>query len=480
MNRTKPQSTEQLLEAIRREAAQLDLSTHPEPEPLREHAPDPLVVTRLPIKQGYHYREFLPFDDETFIANAFHALLHREPDEEGRENYLKKLREGVERPQILLELMTSEEGRHNQVRVRGLSTYKLLNRLRHNRRLRPLGRRVLGLYRRIFELPSPQEMNHFRAGVFQQLSGLGSQVQTLREALETQTVKLAEERATGDRHRQDLAVSLREVGSSMEELRHQMANLQFKVAYQQQSSVAASKPARLVPAAENSEDNGDIAAFYVAFEDACRGSREEIRAKLLPWLQQLPPASGDCRRVLDIGCGRGEWLQLLAESDYEPQGIDTNPVMAGECQSHGLSVENIDGLSWLMSQPDHSLCAITAFHVIEHMPFADLLRMTTEARRVLIPGGKLIYETPNPENILVGSHTFYHDPTHRNPITPALLEFLAQYCGYTQTQLVRLHPYPEEARVRGNDELTERVNGHLCGPQDIALVATVPEAGESA
>jgi O-antigen chain-terminating methyltransferase len=103
-----------------------------------------------------------------------------------------------------------------------------------------------------------------------------------------------------------------------------------------------------------------------------------------------------------------------------------------------------------------------------------LLRWTTEARRVLQPGGVLIYETPNPENILVGSHTFYHDPTHRNPITPALLEFLAEYCGYDHTELVRLHPYPENARISGNDPLTERVNGHLCGPQDIALVARTP------
>ena len=173
-------------------------------------------------------------------------------------------------------------------------------------------------------------------------------------------------------------------------------------------------------------------------------------------------------------------MQLLKESGYEPQGVDTNPVMVGACQGLELEAEHADGLSWLMAQPDQSLCAITAFHVIEHMPFADLLRMTNEARRVLIPGGKLIYETPNPENILVGSHTFYHDPTHRNPITPALLEFLAQYCGYAPAELVRLHPYPEEAKVQGNDALTERVNGHLCGPQDIALVATVPTAGEGA
>jgi O-antigen chain-terminating methyltransferase len=474
MNATKSPSTEQLLEAIRREAAQLDLSTHPEPEPLQQGAADPQVTTRLPLKPVYHYREFLPFDDETFITNAFYALLHREPDEDGRKSYLDKLRQGVERPQILAELISSEEAQNNEIQIRGLKVYRVLNRLRQSRRLRPAARRVLGLYRRIFELPSPQEMHHFRASVLQQTAQLGAQIQALNEASEVQHLKLSEEKAAGQQHRQ-------EIQTALEGLKQQLANLQFKISYQQQSSTTPSDKrladTKVAPALE---DDTDISAFYVAFEDACRGTREEIREKLTPWLIHLPPAQGSCRRVLDIGCGRGEWMQLLKESGYEPQGVDTNPVMVGACQGLELEAEHADGLSWLMAQPDQSLCAITAFHVIEHMPFADLLRMTNEARRVLIPGGKLIYETPNPENILVGSHTFYHDPTHRNPITPALLEFLAQYCGYAPAELVRLHPYPEEAKVQGNDALTERVNGHLCGPQDIALVATVPTAGEGA
>ena len=77
---------------------------------------------------------------------------------------------------------------------------------------------------------------------------------------------------------------------------------------------------------------------------------------------------------------------------------------------------------------------------------------------------------PNPENVLVGSHTFYHDPTHRNPVTPTAISFLLSYLGFSDVEVRRFNPYPEEAKVPGDDPLTARVNGHLCGPQDYAVV----------
>jgi len=235
---------------------------------------------------------------------------------------------------------------------------------------------------------------------------------------------------------------------------------------------------RLQPRHETTADTSnktikhEAEAFYLAFENACRGTEKAIRAQFSNWLTYLPPPAVGSNQVLDIGCGRGEWLQLLQEQGYQPTGLDTNSVMVTHCQRKGLNAYTSDALQWLRLQPDNSLCAITAFHVIEHIPFELLLQWTQEAQRVLQPGGVLLYETPNPENILVASHTFYHDPTHRNPLTPTLLEFLAGYCGFAQQQLVRLHPYPDEAKVPGDDALTARINGHFCGPQDLGLVAT--------
>ena len=468
------QTPEQLLNAIRAEAAALDLKTQPEPEAIPAPALDELdpqsESTRLPTRHSYHYREFMPFEDEVFVRNAFLCILQREPDTAGLNTYLDKLRQGVEKPFILEELTHSEEAARYGVKIRGLFAYRQLNRLQRIRIARPLTRRLFSLYRRISELPGTEEIYQLRASILQQFSSLARRIRRL-EQNQTQ--------ATGQIQQQQQTVS--GLDARQNQLDQALAHINHKLAYQQQqwarlhSTTPAEQAPDITPAPRIDEDNTDISAFYVAFEDACRGTREEIRAKLEPWLEQLPSPRHQSNRVLDIGCGRGEWLQLLQENGYDATGIDTNPVMVSSCTEQKLNALNTDALEWLRQQPDASLCAITAFHVIEHIPFDQLLRWTTEARRVLQPGGVLIYETPNPENILVGSHTFYHDPTHRNPITPALLEFLAEYCGYSNNELVRLHPYPEEARVSGNDPLTERVNGHLCGPQDIALVAHVPD-----
>jgi O-antigen chain-terminating methyltransferase len=223
--------------------------------------------------------------------------------------------------------------------------------------------------------------------------------------------------------------------------------------------------------------DGALDAFYLAFENACRGSEAEIAEQMR--VDHLVTVQDAIRRtgaggVLDIGCGRGEWLRLLATEGIEGEGVDLSPMMADHCQADGLSVQAGDAVALLSNRAADSLTAITGFHIIEHLPFSQLYRLVQETARVLRPGGVCIFETPNPENLLVGSHTFYHDPTHSNPLTPTAMRFLAEYHGLGPVSIQRLHPYPEAARVPGHDTLTERVNGHLCGPQDYALVGQKP------
>lgn len=217
-----------------------------------------------------------------------------------------------------------------------------------------------------------------------------------------------------------------------------------------------------------------IEAYYVSFEDVHRGSTEQIQSGLNDYQAVIDGLVHRHVPALDLGCGRGEWLQWLRERGIPAKGIDSNAVMVRLCQEQGLAVEVCDVLSALQAQPTHSLSMVSSFHVIEHLPFDVLFAMVQEIHRVLVPGGLMILETPNPENILVGSHTFYHDFSHQAPVTPTSIEFLAQYHGFVQTEILRRNPYPREARVVGSDPLTERVNGHLCGPQDFALLARTP------
>ena len=180
--------------------------------------------------------------------------------------------------------------------------------------------------------------------------------------------------------------------------------------------------------------------FYRAFEDKYRGSRELIKSRLqvyLPFLTALKEVYGDCK-ALDVGCGRGEWLEFLKELGIDAHGVDLDDGMLADCRKRGLSVETGEAVSYIKSVPSQSLAVVSGFHFAEHILFTDLQVFVQEALRVLKPAGLLILETPNPENIVVGTSNFYLDPTHQQPLPPKLLAFLPDYYGFYRTKILRL------------------------------------------
>ena len=151
---------------------------------------------------------------------------------------------------------------------------------------------------------------------------------------------------------------------------------------------------------------------------------------------------GDCS-AFDIGCGRGEWLELMAENNVHAQGVDLDDDMVSACQEQGFDVKKKDALTALQALPDESTCVLTGFHIAEHIPFDILKKVVREAKRILKPAGILILETPNPENPLVGSCNFYTDPSHIHPIPPTLLSFLPEYEGFYRESILRLQEDPK-------------------------------------
>lgn len=185
-------------------------------------------------------------------------------------------------------------------------------------------------------------------------------------------------------------------------------------------------------------------SFYRAFEDRYRGSRAEIGARLAAYAPFLRPlaALAAPARALDLGCGRGEWLELLAEHGLAGHGVDLDAGMLEACRERGLDVELGDALACLRAQPAASLALVSAFHLVEHLPFELMQELIAEARRVLLPGGLLILETPNPENLTVGATSFYLDPTHQRPLPPALLDFAVGFAGFARRRVLRLQEDP--------------------------------------
>ncbi|MCE3605184.1 class I SAM-dependent methyltransferase [Massilia sp. P8910] len=180
--------------------------------------------------------------------------------------------------------------------------------------------------------------------------------------------------------------------------------------------------------------------FYRAFEDRYRGSRELITARLTSYAPFYAPLAAlyPGGAVLDLGCGRGEWLELLAGQGFAPFGVDLDAGMLEACRERGLHAELTDALSALRARPDASVAMVSAFHLVEHIPFDQVQLLIAEALRVLLPGGLLIMETPNPENLVVGASSFYMDPSHLKPIPSPLLEFVTGFAGFPRHKVLRL------------------------------------------
>jgi SAM-dependent methyltransferase len=177
--------------------------------------------------------------------------------------------------------------------------------------------------------------------------------------------------------------------------------------------------------------------FYRALEDRFRGSRDVIKARQSVYLPVVEALLKHVpKKVLDVGCGRAEWLELLAERGLAAVGLDLNDEFVIRGQQAGLSVIKGDAIEYLGLQADQSYGLVSAFHVVEHLGFEKLLAFLKEAHRVLDDGGAMLLETPNPANLVVGACNFYLDPTHERPIPSVLLSFAAEFSGFERVVVV--------------------------------------------
>jgi len=212
-----------------------------------------------------------------------------------------------------------------------------------------------------------------------------------------------------------------------------------------------------------------------AFGDRFRGTPEQVRRAQSAYLRWFPgPGSGP---VVDLGCGRGEFLDLLRESGIEAFGIEADSDLVRDGRARGIDVRPGDAVSELHLCKDASLGGIVAFQVIEHLPFPRLLELLALARRKLRPGGLLVLETVNVQSLFPWTRAWSMDPTHRHPVHPLTLRFLAEQAGFTEIEIVFSGAVDDETRLEeGPDQDREsrnarRLNSLLFAPQDHALVA---------
>jgi SAM-dependent methyltransferase len=201
--------------------------------------------------------------------------------------------------------------------------------------------------------------------------------------------------------------------------------------------------------------------IYVGFEDRFRGSQEEIRTRVDDYLPILATASD----VLDVGCGRGELLDLLSHHGITARGVDTNDAMVQLCRARGLDVERDEALRFLERQPDGSLGGLVAIQVVEHFQPAYLLRFLETAHHKMRRGAPLVLETINPACWMAFFECYIRDVTHRQALHPDTLRYLVQTSGFTNVDVQFRSPVSEGDRL-------PRVSG-APAPDDPGIAALV-------
>lgn len=215
---------------------------------------------------------------------------------------------------------------------------------------------------------------------------------------------------------------------------------------------------------------------YEDFENHFRGSRELIKERQAEYL----PYFKNRQKVLDLGCGRGEFLELMKENNINAAGVDLYKPFVEECQERGLEVQYGDAVRYL--EQYEAVDGIFVGQLVEHMKISQMLQLCQTAYDKLETGGVLIIETPNPMSLAIFTHAFYIDPSHNKPVHPLTLQYLLYKVGFKKADILFTKnskineriPQLEGINMENLQDFNESMNkisDLLYGSQDYAIIA---------
>lgn len=408
--------------------------------------------------------------DEAFVRDTYRLLLGREPDKEGIRAHLDAMSHGVSRERLFFEVRVSPEGCRTAVPVEGLR----IGSIRAAELLaldgvcfadglylallgRTPGEAEMGEVLKALTHGTPRESLCGAAAQSKEAREVGTVLTGLRRAQASRKVKNVLSRVPVARRvvRRLDARPARSGGPrrGVSQVQHDTLARRVRLLEEDDGVRVLTREVEQLRGEvqalrlqlERRDSLAECAAFR-AFRDARRGSREEVLARLSLYdgvIGRVRRSGGELLSAVDLGCGRGEWLEKLSGLGFSVLGVDVDDDALATCEERGLLTARADLTAWLRNCASASVDLLSLFRVAEYLPAGTLAEVLTECGRVLRPGGALIVETLNPEHPAVAAGGFALDPTRVTPLPPALLEALVKGCVSAETARLPEEPCPE-------------------------------------
>ena len=412
------------------------------------------------------FNDLLKGFDEDFIRHIYKKILKREPDEQGKRHYLHLLRSGEKsRKQIAIDIMSSLEAKDKE-KIDLYLLYRIFYKIYEMPYIGYLARIFISCFRLPTLVKSLRkcendlyviqktldrlvkdyllkvdikEFEGFRDGIMMQLS---SKID--KERFETLKDNLIIEMKSNFKVQNKELINIE---------KRMETYISLVKSFLQRKIQSSKKKEKL----ENTLEKMYFDLFYTEFENEFRGNYVEIKKRLSKYLPIIKGLKAPIL-VLDCGCGRGEWLDLLEENGIRAVGVDINEHVVKTLKQRGFEVYESDINAFLKDKKE-IFSAVTAFQVIEHLPLEYILTFLKLSYEALKFGGVIILETPNPKNITVGACNFYTDLTHIKPIPPRTSKFLLEFTGFKD---VIIEPFKKETGNFSEDWLNQ--------PDDYAVI----------
>lgn len=389
------------------------------------------------------YRQFIPeksikakhllqYEDEQFVRVLYRTLLGREVDHEALYNCCNQIKyDHGDKIELIIALMNSQEGKGRGIKVTGIKARYLLRKTK----------------KIILSIPLFGYLIKITFGIIM----LPKRIRSLQKSIVDIAIhnKQIEASLFNMEIRNDDKIKL--ISSNIEKsFLNKISETNKNIGYlleieeKRKQLEEADNEKKIL---EEQYHKKILDYFYLRYnEELMKDSREIVMERAKTYLSHIDKFIKKDRKenlvMIDLGCGEGEFIELLNKEGYPIYGVDSNSAVVSKMKKSNLNLNIIEenAMDHLKKLGDNSVDYISAFHMVEHLEFLELILLLKECKRVLKIDGLLILETPNPQNILISSYYFNLDPTHKKPIPPELLKFYVEESGFTVKDLMLLRP----------------------------------------